>query len=66
MFPVRCFTCGAVIGHLWEEYRKKLEEGKSPKEALDELGIERYCCRRMFLTHKSVIEELAGFRGAVG
>ncbi len=66
MFPVRCFTCGAVIGHLWEEYKKKLEEGKSPKEALDELGIERYCCRRMFLTHKSVIEEFAGFRGAVG
>ncbi len=66
MFPVRCFTCGAVIGHLWEEYRKKLEEGKNPKEALDELGIKRYCCRRMFLTHKSIIEEFANLRGAVG
>ncbi len=66
MFPVRCFTCGKVIGHLWEEYNRKLEEGKSKKEALDELGLERYCCRRMFLTHKSVIEEISKFKGAVG
>ena len=68
MFPVRCFSCGAVIGHLYEEYKKKIEkEGKTPKEALDELGIERYCCRRMFLTHKSIIKEFAKFRGgAVG
>ncbi len=66
MFPVRCFTCGAVIAHYWDEYSKKLEEGKSPKEALDELGIDRYCCRRMFLTYKSVIKEFARFHGAVG
>jgi len=66
MFPVRCFTCGKVIGHLWEEYKAKLEEGKTPKEALDELGIERYCCRRMFLTYKSVIKEISKFKGAVG
>ncbi len=67
MFPVRCFSCGAVIGHLYEEYKRKIEEeGKTPKEALDELGIERYCCRRMFLTYKSIIKEFAKFHGAVG
>ncbi len=49
-FPVRCFTCGAVIGDLYERY-KELCKSKSPKEALDELGIKRYCCRRMFLSH---------------
>ncbi|WP_202320313.1 DNA-directed RNA polymerase subunit N [Archaeoglobus neptunius] len=65
-FPIRCFSCGAIIGHLYEEYRKKLAEGKSAREALDELGIERYCCRRMFITHKSVIKELSRFHGAVG
>ncbi len=65
-FPIRCFSCGAVIGHLYDEYKKKLNQGKSPKEALDELGIERYCCRRMFITHKSVIKELSRFHGAVG
>ena len=66
MFPIRCFTCGAVIAHKWEKYKKLLEEGKSPKEALDTLGIKRYCCRRMFLTYKSVIEEFARYHGAVG
>ncbi len=62
MFPIRCFSCGAVIAQYWEEYLKKLKEGKNPKEALDELGIERYCCRRMFLTYKSVIKEFAKYR----
>ncbi|WP_081622993.1 DNA-directed RNA polymerase subunit N [Archaeoglobus sulfaticallidus] len=65
MFPVRCFTCGKVIGHLWESYQEKLREGKTPKEALDELSIDRYCCRRMFLTYKSVIKEFMKFKGAV-
>ena len=65
-FPIRCFSCGAVIGHLYERYLELLRERKSQKEALDELGIERYCCRRMFITHKSVIGEIAKFRGAVG
>lgn len=65
-FPIRCFSCGAIIGHLYEKYQEKLKEGKSPKEALDEIGIERYCCRRMFLTHKSIIKELSRFSGAVG
>ena len=62
-FPIRCFSCGAVIGHLYEKYLDLIKEGRTPKQALDELGIERYCCRRMFLTHKSVIKELARFRG---
>ncbi|MBE8538667.1 DNA-directed RNA polymerase subunit N [Geoglobus acetivorans] len=66
MFPVRCFTCGAVIAHKYEDYKSLVDSGKSPKEALDELGIEKYCCRRMFLTYKSVIKEFARYHGAVG
>lgn len=65
MFPIRCFTCGSVIAQHWEAYQDKLKEGKNPNEALSDLGIERYCCRRMFLTHKSVIKEFARFHGAV-
>jgi len=29
-----------------------------PGEALDSLGIKRYCCRRMFLSH---VEAIDGF-----
>ncbi len=50
-FPIRCFTCGAPIGDLYTKYVEKLKEDKTPKQALDELGVERYCCRRMFISY---------------
>ena len=28
------------------------------KEILDELGISRYCCRRMFISHVDVIDDI--------
>ncbi len=61
MFPVRCFTCGAVIGDKWEEYKKRVANGESPKEVLDSMGIKRYCCRRMFLSHVDNVKEIIKF-----
>ncbi|RLE82251.1 MAG: DNA-directed RNA polymerase subunit N [Thermoprotei archaeon] len=58
MFPVRCFTCGAVIGDKWEEYIKRVSKGEEPGKVLDSLGIKRYCCRRMFLSHVELIDEI--------
>jgi DNA-directed RNA polymerase subunit N len=54
-FPVRCFSCGAVIGHLYEEYKKGLETGNA-EQVLNNMGIERYCCRRMFVSHVEGME----------
>lgn len=59
IFPIRCFSCGKPIGHLWFKYKELLQQGKTPKEALDELKIERICCRQIFLSHYEEIEELA-------
>ena len=56
-FPVRCFTCGSVIGHLYEQYKVSLKD-KKPDVALDELGVSRYCCRRMFLSHVDLVATL--------
>jgi DNA-directed RNA polymerase subunit N (RpoN/RPB10) len=61
-FPVRCFTCGAVIGHLYEDYLSMINENKEPAEVLDKLEIERYCCRRMFLSHVDVIDKIVKYR----
>ena len=72
IIPVRCFTCGKVIGDIYEEYKKRYEEYKktvdagekpkeTPKQILDDLGLERYCCRRMLLTHVELIGESAPY-----
>jgi DNA-directed RNA polymerase I, II, and III subunit RPABC5 len=50
IIPVRCFSCNKLIGDKWEKYIKLLET-KTKEEALNELGLKRYCCRRMILTN---------------
>lgn len=61
MIPVRCFTCGKVIGHLYEEYARKVASGEQPKDVLDSMGLNRYCCRRMFLGHVELVDEIIPF-----
>ena len=62
IIPVRCFSCGKPLGHLWEEYKKRVEQGENSKKVLDELGIERYCCRSIFLGQKDLIELTGKFK----
>jgi len=79
IIPVRCFSCGKPIAHLWETYIEKVQEGyKKPNyslqtiykisdsnkintveaKILDNLNINRYCCRRMFLTHVEMADKI--------
>jgi len=58
LFPVRCFTCGKLIGHLWEEYSRRVKAGEDPGKVLDELGVKRYCCRRMFISHVDLVDQI--------
>jgi len=57
IIPVRCFTCGKVIGDRWEEFARRTKQGEDARKVLDELGMRRYCCRRMFISHVEVIDE---------
>lgn len=64
IFPVRCFSCGKPIAQLWEEYKKRTESGEFAKEVLDDLKIERFCCRAVFLGHADIIHEVTKFKKA--
>lgn len=59
LIPVRCYTCGKITGNKWERYQYMIkEQRKTPREALDILGMKRYCCRRVLLTHIDLIDKL--------
>jgi len=61
IIPVRCFSCGRVIGDKWEPFSRRVVGGESPRDVLDDLGLARYCCRRMLLSHVEIIDEILKF-----
>lgn len=62
IIPIRCFSCGKPIAQYWEDYQKQVVAGKSPKEVMDSLGIDRFCCRSIFLTHVDLIKRTGIFK----
>ena len=40
IIPVRCFTCGKVIGSAYPEYVMRVGMGEDPQKVLDDLGLE--------------------------
>ena len=65
LVPVRCFTCGKLIADKYEDYQNKIKTGEEPQKVLDELKIERYCCRRMLLTSVETIQQIIPFYEAM-
>jgi len=61
IIPVRCFSCGNLIGDKWEDFARRVKEGEDSGKVLDSLGVKRYCCRRMLLSHVEVIDEILKF-----
>jgi len=70
--PVRCFTCGKVVAPVYEEFTKRyatyaeaVKAGEKPKEnpqkILDDLGLDRYCCRRMIIAHVNLIVDTSPY-----
>ncbi|MBW2971079.1 DNA-directed RNA polymerase subunit N [Candidatus Woesearchaeota archaeon] len=62
MIPIRCWSCGKPIAHLWEEFNERSAAGEERKKVLDSLGLERYCCRATFLGQVDLIDTVAQFK----
>ena len=81
IIPIRCFSCGKLIGDKYYTYHKRVRDKKlalnldennpsivdtniedikkTPEgEVLDELGLTRYCCRKILLGHVELINEI--------
>jgi len=61
IIPVKCWSCGKVIAHKYQEFRQAIDDGQDAGQVLNDLGFERYCCRRMFIGHIDLIDEVAPF-----
>ena len=61
IIPVRCFTCGKLVGDKWEDFATRVKTGEDPSNVLDSLNVTKYCCRRMLLSHVEIIDEILRF-----
>ena len=62
IIPIRCPSCGKPVAHLWEEFKEGVSKGEDRKKLMDSLGLERYCCRALFLGHVDLIDTTAQFK----
>jgi len=62
IIPIRCISCGKPVAHLWETFQKRVQAGEDAKTILDELGLKRYCCRSLFLTHIDSYKQIVKYK----
>jgi DNA-directed RNA polymerase subunit N len=56
LIPVRCFTCGTVVGDKYEKFIERTEKNEDPKAVLDDLQVKKICCRRMLISQVNLID----------
>ena len=61
IIPIRCFSCGKLIAHIYNPYLELIEKGESADDAFKQLGIERFCCKRMVVGHVELLDDLLKF-----
>jgi len=61
IIPIRCFSCGKLIADKYKPYLELLEKGEKAEDAFNQLGLERFCCKRMIVSHVDLIDDLLKF-----
>lgn len=64
IIPVRCFTCGTIVGDKWEKYEQMKKENpeRNLAEILDELKLRKVCCRRMIISQVNLIDTILPYQ----
>ena len=62
IIPIRCMSCGKPIAHLWKDFKERTEKDEDPAKVLENLGIERYCCKAVFLGQVDTLELINKFK----
>jgi len=57
-------SCGKPLGHLWEDFKKRVADGEDAAKVLEDLGVERYCCRGTLLGQADMLPEITKFKKA--
>jgi len=61
IIPIRCFSCGKLIAHIYQPYLELIEKGEKTEDAFKQLGIERFCCKRMVVSNVDLLDDLLKF-----
>jgi len=56
LLPIRCVTCNKILGDKYSRYMEMIESGISIEQALNNLGLNRYCCRLRVRNPFKVVE----------
>lgn len=56
MFPVRCYTCNHIVASLYDKYIQDVRNNVPPDVIFKKLRINRYCCKRMFLSYVTIYD----------
>ena len=65
LVPVRCFTCGSLVADKYQTYLNRVKAGEDSAKVMDDLGVKRYCCRRMFLSTVETIYQILPYYEAL-
>lgn len=51
MFPIRCYTCNAMIAQKYGAFSSRRRNGDPSGQVLNDINVTRMCCRRMFISY---------------
>lgn len=62
IIPVRCFTCGKVLGDKWGKWVQMEKDGVPVAERYVKLKLTRICCKKILFTHVPLIDKILKYQ----